>query len=166
LRNRYATGVVIDQAQADELDEVIDGLVRQADQRRGTYTGYSAYLDCQFTVTPDPGFHACCGAATMGPHEHGCLGILRATTSQVTEIQQLGRALRTKTIATAYHPGKIIKRQLDAVSYLHPDWLSAPMMTALAVGVTAELDDLELVATRDEIETWIADYIAKARADR
>jgi hypothetical protein len=53
LRNHYATGVVIDKAQADELDEVIDGLVRQANKHRGTFEGYSAYLDCDFTVTPD-----------------------------------------------------------------------------------------------------------------
>jgi hypothetical protein len=53
LRNHYATGVVIDKTQADELDEVIDGLVLQANEHRGTFEGHSAYLDCDFTVTPD-----------------------------------------------------------------------------------------------------------------
>jgi len=36
-----------------ELDEVVDGLVRQANEHRGTFEGYSAYLDCDFIVTPD-----------------------------------------------------------------------------------------------------------------
>jgi hypothetical protein len=62
LRNHYATGVVIDKAQADELDEVIDGLVRQANEHRGTFEGYSAYLDCDFTVTPDETKCADCDA--------------------------------------------------------------------------------------------------------
>lgn len=53
LHDEYQRGIVIDRRQADELDEVIDGLVRQADQHRGTFTGYNAYLDLDFTVTPD-----------------------------------------------------------------------------------------------------------------
>jgi hypothetical protein len=66
LRNRYVTGVVIDRAQADELDEVIDGLVRQADEHRGTFTGHSAYLDLDFTVTPDSAAPDCPVCATEG----------------------------------------------------------------------------------------------------
>lgn len=36
-----------------ELDEVIDGLVRQANAHAGVFTGHSAYLDLDFTVSPD-----------------------------------------------------------------------------------------------------------------
>ena len=32
---------------------VVDGLVRQANAHRGVFTGHSAYLDLDFTVTPD-----------------------------------------------------------------------------------------------------------------
>lgn len=60
--------------QFSELSEVIDGLVRQADEHRGTFTGHSAYLDLDFTVYPEPTFRTCCGAAMTGPHEDGCLG--------------------------------------------------------------------------------------------
>lgn len=36
-----------------ELVTVIDGLVRVAREHQGTFTGYNAYLDLAFTVTPD-----------------------------------------------------------------------------------------------------------------
>lgn len=33
--------------------EVIDGLVRQANEHRGVFEGHSAYLDCDFIAYPD-----------------------------------------------------------------------------------------------------------------
>jgi hypothetical protein len=36
-----------------ELTKVIDGLVEQANQHRGVFEGHSAYLDCDFIVSPD-----------------------------------------------------------------------------------------------------------------
>lgn len=36
-----------------ELREILNGLAVQADQHRGTFSGYNAYLDLEFIVTPD-----------------------------------------------------------------------------------------------------------------
>lgn len=80
-----------------ELNEVIDGLVRQADQHRGTFTGYNAYLDCQFTVVPDDAPKADLAAERMargGQLNNVHPGMLRTTSSLVTEIQAQGRHLR------------------------------------------------------------------------
>lgn len=53
LGKAFAPVTALSPDQFSELSEVVDGLVRQSNQHRGTFTGYSAYLDCQFTVTPD-----------------------------------------------------------------------------------------------------------------
>lgn len=50
-----------------ELDEVIAGLVRQADAHRGVFTGHSAYLDCDFIVTPDDPSMANCAVCGGSP---------------------------------------------------------------------------------------------------
>lgn len=91
LRNAFATGIVFDRAQSDELDQVIEGLVRQAEQRGGAYSGYNAYLDCQFTVMPDEYMIEGGELGDVNPD-------LRTTANPVAGIQRLGRALRADEI--------------------------------------------------------------------
>ena len=50
-----------------EMQDVIDGLVRQANAHRGVFTGHSAYLDLDFTVTPDDPSMANCAVCGGSP---------------------------------------------------------------------------------------------------
>jgi hypothetical protein len=178
LRQAYPRGIVIDARAANELNEVIEGLVKQANEHRGTFSGHSAYLDLDFTVTPDkamPGEHARGaiftpdGADAHNASERAPITIELTESGKAKVAEFLQRKTQPKTMAD-YQPGAAVRRMLSELSYLSAYNVSSSALRMVRTSVDAECGEQgiteHLVMPLNEINTWIAEQVHEAIADR
>lgn len=153
LVTEYQHNVTFDEG---TLDEVIDGLVRQANEHRGTFEGHSAYLDLDFTVTPDDAPPADLAAEHM------------AKPGQLNSVHPSRMPVQPKTMAD-YRPGAAVRRMLSELSYVHT-MERAVALRMVRTAVDAELGEQGITEhlgnPREEIEAWIAEEVHEMIANR
>jgi hypothetical protein len=133
LKAKFGDGINDIRNDSAELIEIIDGLVRQANEHRGIFEGHSAYLDCDFVVSPD------------GPSERA-QGAIFAPVPDAP----------TKTMAD-YVPGAAVKRQLVELSYVS----AISLFKLVRMGVEAECSEQGVKADSEEIATWVVEQVAE-----
>lgn len=163
LRNEFVNGAIDARANVAELNEVIDGLVKQANNHRGTFAGHSAYLDCDFTVTPDDPSMANCAACGGSPEypARNCIASFHDVPITIAPLP--------KTMAD-YRPGTAVRRMLSELSYLSNYNVSQSALRMVLTSVDAECGEQgiteHLVMPLNEINTWIAEEVAEIIASR
>jgi hypothetical protein len=149
-----------------EFQEHCDGIVRQANNHRGTFLAHDAYLDCDLVIAPDE-------TPAENPHyacdTHGAVCPTGEHTLHTSGHPVAGGVkCETKTMAD-YRPGTAVRRMLSELSYLGS--YNRPIgMRMTVTAVDAECGEQgiteHLSRPLDEIGTWIAEQVHEIRANR
>jgi hypothetical protein len=162
LRTEFGDGKNDIRNDSTELIEVIDGLVRQANEHRGVFEGYNAYLDLAFKIRPDKTDHFCgCSRRTDDNHAKGCPANLDLLNTVEFELP-----MPAETMAD-YQPKLAVRAMLDALAAMHSSRRYGDTFTLLVVAVNAETEEqMNVQFARDTIHTWMTEQVQEIRTNR